>query len=160
VKATPAILKDKITVAKNLPKKKMSSLPSTVLQTHTAEMDIELLRIGTQNRPINPANVDNLKEVMKVQGCVNTNIFNTKLSEQYPLSVEPDPTEEGYYVILNGQHRFTAASQLGVKTLTCLIYGSTEPLTPSQRTFLKTNIHVGQNDSIYTQASSFIKWVN
>ena len=73
------------------------------------EIDIEKLEIHPKNVRKVYSDIDELAESIKARGVMQN------------LTVVPDPDKDGYYLVVIGNRRLTAARAAGLKTLPCSI---------------------------------------
>ena len=78
------------------------------------EIDIEKLEIHPKNVRKVYTDIDELAESIKARGVMQN------------LTVVPDPDKEGYYLVVIGNRRLTAARAAGLKTLPCSIVEMSE----------------------------------
>ena len=78
------------------------------------EIDIEKLEIHPKNVRKVYSDIDELAESIKARGVMQN------------LTVVPDPDKDGYYLVVIGNRRLTAARAAGIKTLPCSIVEMTE----------------------------------
>ena len=78
------------------------------------EIDIEKLEIHPKNVRKVYSDIDELAESIKARGVMQN------------LTVVPDPDKDGYYLVVIGNRRLTAARAAGLKTLPCSIVEMSE----------------------------------
>lgn len=78
------------------------------------EIDIEKLEIHPKNVRKVYTDIDELAESIKARGVMQN------------LTVVPDPEKDGYYLVVIGNRRLTAARAAGLKTLPCSIVEMSE----------------------------------